>query len=98
MLAGGAGGGGRRRRDWPRALLGAPCTARQALAVVVVAGHLPAVPVEDDQGAGMPPALRARVTERVRREVGRLDGRGGHRGSSTTGRIDPPSSSSLASR
>jgi hypothetical protein len=33
----------------------------------------------------VPAALRARLAQRVGREVARLDGRGGHRRSSTTG-------------
>jgi hypothetical protein len=44
--------------------------------VVVLAGHLVAVAVKDDERRGVLPAAAARLAERVRREVGGVDGRG----------------------
>src|SRR5262249_14946437 len=70
----------------PRALLQPSRAAREALAMVVLAGHLAAVAIEDDERWGAPPALTARLAKRVRREVRGIDRRGGHRRSSTTGR------------
>jgi hypothetical protein len=54
-----------------------PMPAR-ADAVVVIAAHLAAVPIEVDADRSTPTALRARPPMAIRREVGRLDGRGGH--------------------
>ena len=48
----------------------------RADAVVVIAAHFCAVPVEVDEDRSMPAALRARPPMAIRREVGRLDGRG----------------------
>jgi hypothetical protein len=82
----GAGGGASARAGarWP-ALGAAPGTlleparaACQAFAVVVLAGHLAALAVEHDERRGATPARAARMPERVRREVGGIDGRGGH--------------------
>jgi hypothetical protein len=49
--------------------------------MVVLAGHLAAVAVEDDERRSSASTPAARLAE-----VGRVDGRGGHRRSSTTGR------------
>jgi len=62
--------------------------AREALAMVVLAGHLAAVAVEDDERRSSASTPAARLAERVRREVGRVDGRGGHR-RSPSGTVAP---------
>jgi len=46
--------------------------------MIVPAGHLTAVAIEDHHRRGSASALSARLAERVRREVGGVDGRGGH--------------------
>jgi hypothetical protein len=52
----------------------------------MVAAHLGAVPIEVDADRSTPAAACARPTMTIRRELGLLDGRGGHRRSSTRGR------------
>jgi len=44
----------------------------------VLADHLAAVAIEDDERWGASPAGVARLPKRVRRQFGRVDGRGGH--------------------
>ena len=63
--------------------------------MVVLPGHLAAVAVEHDERGSTPPALTARLAERVGRDVARLDGRGEHRHSST---MRPPSESRRRAR
>jgi hypothetical protein len=58
----------------------------RADAVVMIAAHLGAVAVEVHADRATPGAAWAGTAMAVRREVGGLDGRGGHRRSSTTGR------------
>jgi hypothetical protein len=52
--------------------------------VIVLAGHLATVSIEHDERRGAPPALTARLAKRVGREIGGVDGCGGHRRSSNT--------------
>jgi hypothetical protein len=63
-----------------------PLMPARAQAVVVVAAHLGAVTIEVDANRSTPAAAFARATMAIRRELGGVDGRGGHRRSSTTGR------------
>src|SRR5262249_39871909 len=76
---------GGRRPSRSRALLQPLRAAREAFAVIVRPDHVLAVPIEDDERRGAPPTLMARLSKRVRRELSRLDRRGGHRRSSTMG-------------
>jgi hypothetical protein len=46
--------------------------------MVVLATDLSALPIEHNKRRGAAPAPAARLTERVRREVGGVDGRGRH--------------------
>jgi hypothetical protein len=59
-----------------------PCSGRRshspAAASASLADHFGAVAIEDDQGRAAPPELPARTAERVRREGGSGDRRGGH--------------------
>ena len=69
----------RSTRRRPRTLFDPSRAAREALAMIVLPDDLAAVAVEDDERRGMPLAAAARLAERVRREIGGLDGRGRHR-------------------